>query len=111
MTGVVCYHLTFTENSSHIEFLATNLELLMDDILMGLQDLSHCTTTGFRTLENKHKTLVFKDLRRIWEKYDSSLPWEKGIYNESNTLLLDDSPYKALLNPVRFHLLFVFDLA
>lgn len=77
---------------------------------MVLQDLSHCTTTGFRTLENKHKTLVFKDLRRIWEKDDPSLPWEKGIYNESNTLLLDDSPYKALLNPVSFHFIFSFQL-
>ncbi|BBH00219.1 Haloacid dehalogenase-like hydrolase superfamily protein [Prunus dulcis] len=63
------------------------------------EDLSHCTATGFRTIENRHKTLVFKELRRIWEKHDPSLPWEKGIYNESNTLLLDDSPYKALLNP------------
>lgn len=111
MISVDCYHLRFAENSSHIEFLATNLELLMDDFLMGLQDLSHCTTTGFRTLENKHKTLVFKDLRKIWEKNDSSLPWEKGIYNESNTLLLDDSPYKALLNPVRLHFIFLFDSA
>ncbi|GAB2232791.1 hypothetical protein Droror1_Dr00011849 [Drosera rotundifolia] len=25
--------------------------------------------------------------------------WEKGYYNASNTLLVDDSPYKALLNP------------
>ncbi|GAB2213085.1 hypothetical protein Droror1_Dr00021103, partial [Drosera rotundifolia] len=29
----------------------------------------------------------------------SVFPWEKGDYDESNTLLLDDSPYKALLNP------------
>ncbi|KAJ4836513.1 hypothetical protein Tsubulata_028494 [Turnera subulata] len=64
------------------------------------EDLSKCTATQFRTLENKHKVLVLKDLRKIWEKYDPELPWEKGYYNESNTLLLDDSPYKALLNPV-----------
>ncbi|EXB38122.1 hypothetical protein L484_021044 [Morus notabilis] len=63
------------------------------------EDLSQCTATGFRTLENRHKTLVFKELRRLWEKHDPNLPWEKGEYNESNTLLLDDSPYKALLNP------------
>ncbi|XP_060958982.1 uncharacterized protein LOC115700817 isoform X1 [Cannabis sativa] len=63
------------------------------------QDLSRCTATEFRTLENRHKTLVFKELRRIWEKHDPDLPWEKGEYNETNTLLLDDSPYKALLNP------------
>lgn len=64
------------------------------------QDYSHCTQTSFRTLENKHKPLVFKDLRKIWEKNDPNLPWEKGYFNETNTLLLDDSPYKALLNPV-----------
>jgi len=62
--------------------------------------MSHCTETAFKTLENKRKPLVFKDLRKIWDKYDPNLPWERGYYNESNTLLLDDSPYKALLNPV-----------
>ncbi|XP_061365982.1 uncharacterized protein LOC133309242 [Gastrolobium bilobum] len=67
--------------------------------LLFCWDLSHCTATSFKTLENKHKPLVFKDLRKIWEKQDPNLPWEKGYYNESNTLLLDDSPYKALLNP------------
>jgi hypothetical protein len=66
------------------------------------QDLSHCTATKFKTLEDKHKPIVFKELRKIWEKHDPTLPWEKGYYNESNTLLLDDSPYKALLNPVRY---------
>ncbi|KAF3444877.1 hypothetical protein FNV43_RR14570 [Rhamnella rubrinervis] len=78
------------------------IDYLMGDMkhkLLFCWDLSHCTPTGFKTLENRHKTLVFKDLRRIWEKEDPSLPWEKGEYNESNTLLLDDSPYKALLNP------------
>lgn len=74
------------------------------------QDLSHCTPTGFKTLENRHKTLVFKDVSRLWEKEDPSLPWEKGEYNESNTLLLDDSPYKALLNPVRQIFLLFFSL-
>lgn len=70
------------------------------NIIIWLQDLSHCTDTGFRTLENRHKTLVCKELRNIWDKSDPSLPWQKGGYNESNTLLVDDSPYKALLNPV-----------
>ncbi|KAB2634508.1 hypothetical protein D8674_041807 [Pyrus ussuriensis x Pyrus communis] len=78
------------------------IDYLMGDMkhkLLFCWDLSHCTATGFRTLENKHKTLVFKELRRVWEKQDPGLPWEKGAYNESNTVLLDDSPYKALLNP------------
>ncbi|KAF7803091.1 ubiquitin-like domain-containing CTD phosphatase 1 [Senna tora] len=68
--------------------------------LLFCWDHSHCTMTEFKTLENKHKPLVFKDLRKIWEKHDPNLPWEKGYFNESNTLLLDDSPYKALLNPL-----------
>ncbi|XP_004499470.1 uncharacterized FCP1 homology domain-containing protein C1271.03c-like [Cicer arietinum] len=78
------------------------IDYLMGDMkqkLLFCWDLSHCTETSFKTLENKHKPLVFKDLRKIWDKYDPNLPWEKGYYNESNTLLLDDSPYKALLNP------------
>nr|GMC59476.1 probable C-terminal domain small phosphatase [Ipomoea batatas]GMC62218.1 probable C-terminal domain small phosphatase [Ipomoea batatas]GME20842.1 probable C-terminal domain small phosphatase [Ipomoea batatas] len=63
-------------------------------------DMSHCTVTRFKTLENKHKPLVCKDLRKIWEKRYPGSPWDKGDFDESNTLLLDDSPYKALLNPV-----------
>lgn len=65
-----------------------------------MQDMSHSTQTGYNTLENIYKPLVFKELRKIWENDDPSLPWKNGDYNESNTLLLDDSPYKALLNPV-----------
>ncbi|KAK0583810.1 hypothetical protein LWI29_003383 [Acer saccharum] len=79
----------------------------MVDFLMGYLkhkllfcwDLSHCTATTYRTLENKHKVLVFKELRTIWEKDDPNVSWKKGDYNESNTLLVDDSPYKGLLNP------------
>lgn len=43
---------------------------------------------------------MLKELRKLWEKGEPGLPWEKGEFNESNTLLLDDSPYKALMNPV-----------
>ncbi|XP_004299292.1 PREDICTED: uncharacterized protein LOC101310125 [Fragaria vesca subsp. vesca] len=60
----------------------------------------HCTSTRFKTEENKNKPLVLKELRKLWEKLVPGLPWAKGEYNESNTLLLDDSPYKALRNPV-----------
>lgn len=38
-------------------------------------------------------------MRKLWGKQDPDLPWVEGYYNESNTLLIDDSPYKALLNP------------
>ncbi|WVZ21336.1 hypothetical protein V8G54_008658 [Vigna mungo] len=60
---------------------------------------SHCTTTEFTTVEDIHKPLVLKELKKLWEKEEPDLPWEKGEFNESNTLLLDDSPYKALMNP------------
>ncbi|KAK9996265.1 hypothetical protein SO802_020951 [Lithocarpus litseifolius] len=63
-------------------------------------DQSHCTSTGFNTIENREKPLLLKELRKLWEKLEPNLPWEKGDYNEANTLLLDDSPYKALANPV-----------
>ncbi|XP_027354229.1 uncharacterized protein LOC113864558 isoform X2 [Abrus precatorius] len=60
---------------------------------------SHCTITEFTTVENRNKPLVLKELVKLWEKSEPGLPWEKGEFNESNTLLLDDSPYKALVNP------------
>ncbi|KAL5582132.1 hypothetical protein UlMin_014574 [Ulmus minor] len=89
--------------SSRSEKIVTRLvDYLLEDMkkkLLFCWDLSHCTQSRFRTRENRHKTLVFKELRKIWEKHDPNLPWEKGEFDESNTLLLDDSPYKALLNP------------
>ncbi|KVH98483.1 HAD-like domain-containing protein [Cynara cardunculus var. scolymus] len=85
-----------------------NIERLIDFLMRDTQhkllfcwDHSHCTDTGFRTVENSCKPLVLKELKRLWEKQDPSLPWRKGEYDESNTLLLEHSPYKALLNPVR----------
>ncbi|WCJ19017.1 Haloacid dehalogenase-like hydrolase (HAD) superfamily protein [Euphorbia peplus] len=67
--------------------------------LLFCWDQSHCTNTGFKTLENRGKPLVLKELKKLWDKLVDGLPWNKGDYNESNTLLLDDSPYKALRNP------------
>ncbi|KAH9606602.1 hypothetical protein KSS87_019766 [Heliosperma pusillum] len=60
---------------------------------------SHCTQTGYNTVENSDKPLVLKELKKLWEKQEKDLPWKKGFYNETNTILLDDSPYKALRNP------------
>lgn len=65
--------------------------------LLFCWDASHCSETGLHALENERKPLVLKELKKLW--VDTNLPWEKGEYNESNTLLLDDSPYKALCNP------------
>ncbi|KAL5751472.1 hypothetical protein ACOSP7_026075 [Xanthoceras sorbifolium] len=67
--------------------------------LLFTWDASHCSNTGLNTIENKNKPLVMKELKKLWDKLEPGLPWEKGEYNETNTLLLDDSPYKALRNP------------
>jgi len=67
--------------------------------LLFCWDLSKCTFTGHKTLENKHKPLVLKELRKLWNMEEPDLPWEEGDYSPSNTLLVDDSPYKALRNP------------
>ncbi|KVI02590.1 probable C-terminal domain small phosphatase [Cynara cardunculus var. scolymus] len=78
------------------------VDYLLGDLkkqLLFLWDLSYCTNSSARSLENKHKFIVFKELRKIWEQNGHNLASENGYYDESNTLLLDDSPYKALLNP------------
>ena len=62
--------------------------------------MSKCTDLGHKTLENNDKSLVLKELKKLWQKEDPDLPWEEGDYSPSNTLLVDDSPYKALRNPV-----------
>ncbi|KAL8248767.1 hypothetical protein R6Q59_005635 [Mikania micrantha] len=77
------------------------VDYLLGDLkkkLVFVWDLSHCTSSSVRSLENQHKVIVFKNLQKIWEgkSLDAS---ENGYYDESNTLMLDDSPYKALLNP------------
>lgn len=64
------------------------------------QDMSYCTVTGCKTIDNKDKPLVLKELKKVWNKDEPNLPWEQGEFSPSNTLLVDDSPYKALCNPV-----------
>lgn len=56
------------------------------------QDQEHCTDSGFMSLEKKEKPIFLKELDKLWK--------EKGQYHASNTLLIDDEPCKALLNPV-----------
>ncbi|KAH7854277.1 hypothetical protein Vadar_012023 [Vaccinium darrowii] len=65
--------------------------------LLVLDDQEKCTDSGFKSLENKHKPIFLKKLKKLWE--DPTLPWCCGTYSSSNTLLMDDEPYKALLNP------------
>ncbi|KAJ4832895.1 hypothetical protein Tsubulata_026355 [Turnera subulata] len=58
-----------------------------------------CTNSGFYTLENKAKPIFLKELTKLWESKDSNLSWPAGKFSSANTLLIDDQPYKALLNP------------
>ncbi|KAD4982684.1 hypothetical protein E3N88_19355 [Mikania micrantha] len=83
-----------------------NMECVLDFLMRDTQhkllfcwDLSHCTDTGFSTVENRCKRILLKEIRKLWEKKDSNLPWELGEYDESNTLLVENAPCKALLNP------------
>lgn len=90
-----------------------NLDGLIDFVLGDLKhqvlqiwDQSQCTElplnisqTGLQTKDNRCKPVFLKELKKLWDIYYSCLPWKKGPFNESNTLLLDDSPYKAILNP------------
>nr|GEX04853.1 putative FCP1-like domain, HAD-like domain protein [Tanacetum cinerariifolium] len=83
-----------------------NIERVLDFLMKDTQkqllfcwDQSHCTETGFNTLDNSDKPLLLKELKKLWDKQDPDLSWDRGVYDESNTLLLDDSPYKALRNP------------
>ncbi|CAK9312218.1 unnamed protein product [Citrullus colocynthis] len=72
------------------------IDFLMGDFrqkLLFCWDQSHCTDTTFSTVENKHKPLVLKEIKKLW-KY-----LKPREFNASNTLLLDDSPHKALCNP------------
>ncbi|XP_078178492.1 uncharacterized protein LOC144572702 isoform X4 [Carex rostrata] len=69
----------------------------MKNKLLFCWDQSKCTDTKFETVEKK--PLFFKELNKLWEKVEANLPWEKGRFTPSNTLLVDDSPCKALRNP------------
>ncbi|CDP20967.1 unnamed protein product [Coffea canephora] len=53
-------------------------------------DQSRCTMTQTSLGENPDKKVMFKDLQHVWGEYKS--------YNSSNTILVDDSPYKSFLN-------------
>ncbi|KAJ1403794.1 HAD superfamily [Sesbania bispinosa] len=65
--------------------------------LQQRQDHSRCTLTNVKSPDSSRSNkIVFKELKKLWDNVHSDLPWEKGYYNESNTLLLDDSPYKGL---------------
>ncbi|KAJ7568964.1 hypothetical protein O6H91_01G054900 [Diphasiastrum complanatum] len=58
-----------------------------------------CTNTGLKDPNNKFKPMFLKELSKLWTKLKPELPWEEGEYGPTNTLLVDDTPYKAICNP------------
>ncbi|PWZ14898.1 hypothetical protein Zm00014a_036742 [Zea mays] len=96
LTGMVAYNEMLNAGTG------SDLEeaLVVDSIIArGGEDMSYCTVTGCKTIDNKDKPLVLKELKRVWNKDEPDLPWGQGEFSPSNTLLVDDSPYKALCNP------------
>ncbi|WVZ05607.1 hypothetical protein V8G54_018953 [Vigna mungo] len=57
-------------------------------------DRIHCTDSGYPSLERRNKPLFFKEFNKMWKNVKKS-----GPFNVSNTLMIDDKPYKAFLNP------------
>ncbi|KEH24112.1 putative FCP1 domain, HAD-like domain-containing protein [Medicago truncatula] len=62
--------------------------------LLFVWDQDKCRDSGFKSLENNQKPLFFKELKEVWHSVKKG-----GPYSASNTLLIDDKPYKSLLNP------------
>ncbi|KAJ9184414.1 hypothetical protein P3X46_004144 [Hevea brasiliensis] len=79
--------------------LNNTLECVMGRLkskLLFVWGQEHCTDTGFKSLENSNKPMFLKELEKLWEKINNS---RRKQYSLSNTLVIDDKPYKALLNP------------
>ncbi|XP_023640770.1 uncharacterized protein LOC17888339 [Capsella rubella] len=63
----------------------------LEDKLLFVWDQKECTNSGFKTLENSEKPIFFKDLSKVFQCFNG--------FSSSNTIFIDDEPYKALLNP------------
>lgn len=106
--GLQCHFLSFCNIcnetiSSKTVYLQCYVPVAYFIVMYLLQNQSHCTRTGFKTIENRDKPLFLKELSKLWKNNNTKFPWKVGDYDKSNTLLLDDSPYKALQNPVSSH--------
>ena len=66
---------------------------------LAVLDQSHCTDTGVAHPEIATKALVLKELATLWPVVVAALPSGAAAYGPADTLLMDDSPYKALTNP------------
>lgn len=77
-----------------------NVNLFVDFIFKDLKPAlafswhqQHCTTTKVKHPDNEHKPIFLKELSKLWANLDPEQ------FGPSNSLLVDDSPYKALKNP------------
>lgn len=89
---------TSIRNADYICSMQSVLILLLFSVCT--QDQRICITTKFKTLGNTTKPLFLKNLRTVWNRFGTCLSCGKRKYDETNTLLVDDSPDKALCNPV-----------
>jgi hypothetical protein len=67
--------------------------ILPDDLekFIFIYDQSHCTLGPGINPENPHKPIFLKELSKVWKSFPQ--------YNERTTILIDDTPYKCVLNP------------
>ncbi|XP_021908718.1 uncharacterized protein LOC110822810 isoform X2 [Carica papaya] len=86
--------------------LERNVEGVLDCVmgyfkskLLFVWDQEQCIDSGLKSLETVWKPLYLKELEKLWGKINKQLPEKKGNYSASDTLLIDDQPYKALRNP------------
>ncbi|XP_004143298.2 uncharacterized protein LOC101207591 [Cucumis sativus] len=82
------------------------LDSALDSIMHGLRsrllfawDQGECTKTCFFDLENKSKPIFLKELKKVWEGNGVGILRSSTQFCSSNTLLIDNEPYKVLLNP------------
>uniref|UniRef100_A0A9I9DVL9 Mitochondrial import inner membrane translocase subunit TIM50 n=1 Tax=Cucumis melo TaxID=3656 RepID=A0A9I9DVL9_CUCME len=82
------------------------LDSALDSIMHGLRrkllfawDQGKCTKTCFFDLEKKFKPIFLKELKKVWEGNGVGISRPSTQFCSSNTLLIDNEPYKVLLNP------------
>ncbi|XP_014506667.1 uncharacterized protein LOC106766450 [Vigna radiata var. radiata] len=89
-------------SSRREQFVGRDIDYLIPPFLKNklvfCWDGSYCTEAWIYK-QGKKSIVYSKDLRKLWQKGDPNLPWNKLYYNESNTLMLDVCPYRGILNP------------
>ncbi|PIN06800.1 Phosphoprotein phosphatase [Handroanthus impetiginosus] len=80
----------------NIDGVLSNITGGMRSKLLFVWSQEECTDSGFCCLSKKEKPLFLKELKDLWKnKYYN----KGGRFSAKNTLLIDDEPHIALLNP------------